>query len=293
MRYPRSRSAAGAAKGHAATGGGDAGAKASTEAKSVCRKAGVRCTAAAAATGALVPQDGADSEQDGDDSEKCHRRRAAVFGRNAIASGKSPAFGKAGGEGAASGKDDAKAAGCHGGCESAGAKAGAHVAASPGNDQGEERHCRDVAVFGAVALVSQSVGGQAAAVAEAGGESTNDTVDGEGSYNDEGAVKSAGGAIRDGEIIGGGFRAVATSAGRGGVFTTAAEAAANGGASRKTAGGTTLGTAAETTASPIDNGTRQGASIAAGAGSRGVRCVAPADSPRGQPGRNIRAAQGR
>ncbi|MCA7120439.1 MAG: hypothetical protein LGL72_13775, partial [Acidibrevibacterium sp.] len=189
---------------------------------------------------------------------------------------------------ATGGKDDAKAAGRQGGCESAGAKAGAHVVAWPGNDQGEERHCRDVAIFGGGIVAIQGGGRHAAAVAEADGESTISTVGGEGSYNGETAVKSAGSTGRDGEIIAGGFRAVATSAGLSGVFTTDAEAAAGGGASAKAAGGTTLGTAAGTKASPAGSATRQGV-IAAGAGSRAC-CDAPADSRRGG---NIRAAQGR
>ena len=126
-----------------------------------------------------------------------------------------------------------------------------------------------MAVFGGGIVAIQGSCKHAAASGEAGGESTIGTVDGEGAYNGEGAIKNAGGAIRDGEIIDGGFRAVAASAGLGDVFTTAAEAAASGGASLKTAGGTTLGAAAGTTASPADNGTCQ-AAIAAGAGSRSV-----------------------
>ena len=130
------------------------------------------------------------------------------------------------------------------------------------------------AVIGEGVVAIQGGGRHVADVAEADGESTIGTVGGEGSYNGEGAVKSAGGVIRDvsGEIIAGGFRAVATSAGLSGVFTTVAEAAASGGASRKTAGGTTLGAAAGTTASPAGSATRQAATAAAGAGSRSARC---------------------
>ncbi len=109
-----------------------------------------------------------------------------------------------------------------------------------------------MAVISGGVVAIQGSGRHVADVAEADGESTIGTVDGEGSYNGETAAKNAGGAVRDGEIIGGGFRAVATSAGCGGVFTTAAEAAAGGGASPKTAGGTTLGTAAGTK-SPFQN----------------------------------------